>query len=156
MTVVTKTLERLNILFLLIIAVCVMQVAVWVFDTAPPFKLLSYTATEARAGQSTLVEATVWRALDRNCSVVFSRHMFDARGVRFDLSGSQIMSADALRALDRISPGKLRLNAVVPSVAAPGPALMVTVLEYRCNPWQEALGKPIRVEMTTTFVITPN
>jgi len=156
MTKVTKTLERLNILFMFILFVCLGQVVWWVFDTTPPFHLLGYTATPARPGESTLIEANVKRDLSRDCSVVFSRHMFDATGIRFDLTGQQMMSASALKTLNEISPDKLRMNIAVPSIAAPGRALVTTVLEYRCNPWQESIGRPIRVEMKTYFDVLPS
>lgn len=156
MTIVTKTLERLNIFFLLVVAVCAAQVGWWMFDRAPPFEMVSYSSTNARAGEPIFIDATVKRDLSRECSTVFSRHMFDSRGVRFDLSGQQMMSVSALRTLNQISPDKLRLNVMVPPIAATGRAMLTTVLEYRCNPWQESLGRPIRVEMVTYFDVLPS
>lgn len=155
MTKITRTLERLNILSLIIVLACALQVLWWVFDTSPPFELVSYTATAAQPGGVTRIEAVVKRDLARDCSVTFSRHMFDATGVRFDLSGQQMMSASALKTLNEISPDKLRLNIAVPAIAAPGRALVTTVLEYRCNPWQESIGRPIRVEMKNYFEVLP-
>ena len=37
---------------------------------------------------------------------------------------------------------------------APGPAKMVTVLRYRCNPMQDLL-RPIGVQMTIPFEVLP-
>lgn len=155
MTKVTNTLEKLNMLSMFIVLVCLAQVVWWVFDTTPPFSVLSYTSTPTRAGGSTRIEAIVKRDLGRDCSVIFSRHLFDASGVRFDITGQQMMSASALKTLNEISPDKLRLNIAVPAIAAPGRALVTTVLEYRCNPWQESIGRPIRVEMKTYFDVLP-
>lgn len=155
MTKITRTLERLNILSLIIVLACALQVLWWVFDTSPPFELVSYTATAAQPGGVTRIEAVVKRDLARDCSVPFSRHLFDATGVRFDISGHQMMSASALNTLNQISPDRLRLIVPVPPIAAPGRALITTVLEYRCNPLQESIGKPIRMEMKTYFEVLP-
>jgi hypothetical protein len=53
-----------------------------------------------------------------------------------------------------LAPGVLRGQMQVPLSFPPGPARMVTVLQYRCNPIQD-LFRPIGVQMTIPFEVLP-
>ena len=65
-------------LTLLGVLVCVL---IWIgamaLDRAPPFKPLSYWTNQPKPGGTLVVRAKVQRDLDRECSVTFSRYLFD-------------------------------------------------------------------------------
>ena len=152
MTLATNIVFRLQWLWRAILIGCLIQVGFWAVDRSSPFRLISYTTTSAPPGGSALVVAKVRRDLARDCSVVFSRHMFDASGARFDIVAGQAMSGYALRLMDALTPGELRLRVDVPASAVPGPAHLVSALEYSCNPFHRAFA-PIEVVMGLQFVI---
>ena len=152
MTLATNIVFRLQWLWRAILIGCLVQVGYWAVDRSSPFKLISYTTTSAPPGGSALVVAKVRRDLARDCSVVFSRHMFDASGARFDIVSGQFMSAYALRLMDALTPNELRLRVDVPASAAPGLAHVFSTLEYSCNPFHRAFA-PIEVTMELDFII---
>jgi hypothetical protein len=87
---------------------------------------------QARAGEYVTLHASVTRDMSRRCNTEFSRYVYDAHGTRFDLGRSQA-SADAIASMERRSPGLLSVAFVVPQSAASGPAVLQTVLQYKCN-----------------------
>ena len=131
------------------------QGAVWLADRSPPFAITGPVVTiDAQPGELAFFTALVRRDLDRNCSVSFSRHLIDGRGVRFDLLKEPgVMTAAGLRAMDAAMGGYLRLAVEVPAGAAPGPAIFATDLSYACNPIHRAW--PIDVSLSLLFVIKP-
>lgn len=147
MTSITRILHRSIIFAWLIIAGVAMVLATWAIDRSPPFKLLSYSVFNGRPGDSVLMIATVKRDLNKACSVTFSRYLFDHKGVRTDLSGIQYMTASALSQMDKANPNKLLLAIKLPVDIAPGPAKLVTSLEYVCNPIQRIWPLDVLLEM---------
>lgn len=131
-------------------------VLIWIgamaFDREPPFKLLSYWTNQPKPGGTLVVRAKVQRDLDRECSVTFSRYLFDRFGARHENTGPQVMTAKAIRNMDAMAPGELNVQMLVPANFPPGPASMTTVLEYRCNPLQD-VARPIPVEMNIPFEV---
>ena len=121
-------------------------------DRSPPFELLSYATNRPGPGGTLVVRAQVRRDLERECSVTFSRYLFDRFGARHEASGPQLMTPQALRNMDAMAPGQLNLQVPIPPAFPPGPASLTTVLEYRCNPLQDVL-RPINVEMAIPFEV---
>lgn len=121
-------------------------------DRDPPFKLLDYWTSQPRPGGVLVVRARVQRALERDCSVTFSRYLFDRFGARHEGGGPQVMTPRALRNMDAMAPGELNVQMTIPVGFPPGPAVMTTVLEYRCNALQDVL-RPIGVEMQIPFEV---
>ncbi len=154
MQAATEVVHRLRWLWRLILAVCLVQLGVWALDRDPPFELISATTNTPRPGGVLVVEAVVRRDLERDCSVTFSRYLFDSAGFRHESFGPQLMTPYALRAMDAMAPGKLNVRLRVPYEFPVGKGTMTTVLEYRCNPLQDVL-RPISVEMAIPFVVTP-
>jgi hypothetical protein len=146
-------MERSVMFAWLLIAAVAGVLLFWAFDRSPPFELKDYTVFNGRRGETLLVSATVHRAVDRSCSVTFSRYLFDAKGVRTDLSGIQYMTASALEQMNRVNPDRLLLNVKVPDSVQPGPAKLVTSLEYVCNPIQRLW--PIDVLLEMNLVVLP-
>ena len=147
-----QAMRKLVLLPWLVIVLSLGQVAVWATDRYPPFALISATSNTPMPGGQLMVQAKVRRDLERDCSVMFSRYMFDSVGVRYDMTGPQMMSAEAIRAMDALAPGELNLIVRVPETFRPGRAVFTTVLEYRCNPLQDLL-RPIYVRMDIPFEV---
>ena len=123
-------------------------------DREPPFKLLSYWTNQPKPGGALVVRAKVQRDLDRECSVTFSRYLFDRFGSRHEASGPQLMTAQGLRDMDALAPGELNVQVPVPVYFPPGPARLTTVLEYHCNALQDVV-RPIGVELNMVFEVLP-
>lgn len=139
----------------LFLALVVGQFALWALDREPPFALISATSNTPNPGGVLEIEAKVRRDLDRECSVEFSRYLFDSAGFRHESFGPQKMSPKALREMDAHAPGQLNVRLRVPYEFPPGKGVASTVLEYRCNPLQDVL-RPINVEMNIPFeVVAP-
>lgn len=138
--------------------IILLAVAGWVvamaIDREPPFHLLGYQTNQPRPGGVLVVRAQVKRDLERECSVAFSRYLFDHFGSRHEASGPQMMTPQALRSMDALAPGQLNVQVAIPINFPPGPATMNTVLEYRCNALQDIL-RPIGVEMVIPFEVLP-
>lgn len=145
-------LERLRWLPLLFMVAVLGQCTAWMLDRSPPFHLLSYQTNQPTPGGVLVVRAQVRRELDRECSVTFSRYLFDRFGARHEAGGPQLMTPQGLRSMDALAPGQLNVQAAIPINFPPGPATFNTVLEYRCNPLQD-LVRPIGVEMVIPFEV---
>ena len=153
MTNMTSLLERSAWLAWALIVLSMIGAAWMIADTDPPFRMLSYESTPARPGGILRVDAVVQRALSRRCSVTFSRHLFDSEGTRIDISPAVVMTADALEGLDRAAPGQLRLAISIPAHTLPGPARLVTPLQYQCNAWHAI--RPIETTIVMVVEISP-
>ena len=133
-------------------------VLIWVgtmaLDREPPFRLMSYWTNQPKPGGVLVVRAKVHRDLERECSVTFSRYLFDKVGARHEASGPQLMTPQALRNMDALAPNELNLQVPIPATFPPGAATLTTVLEYRCNPLQDVL-RPINVELNMPFEVAP-
>lgn len=136
------------------IIVVLMWIASMSLDRAPPFKLLSAWASQPRPGGVLVVRAKVWRDLDRECSVTFSRYLFDRFNSRHEVFGPQVMTPQGLRDMDAEAPGELNIQVPVPLAFPAGPAKLTTILEYRCNALQD-LVRPIPFEMHIPFEVLP-
>lgn len=133
-----------------IIAAALAQLGWWALDRHPPFELLKINTVEVHQNVVRF-NLNVRRDLERGCSVEFGRHLIDADGFRHDTSVGQIMDAPALAEMDRRMGGKLLLSMDLPAGFVRGPATMVTVLKYSCNPLQTLW--PIQVQMTVPFEV---
>lgn len=151
---ITKVIQRLEWFWRIVLVLCAGPVLYWALDREPPFALLSYPVNSPRPGDLLYVDARVRRDIDRECTAEFSRYLFDRNGSRHEAQGPQLMTAQAIREMDAANPGVLRVPMQIPFSFPPGPAKMVTVLRYRCNPMQDLL-RPIGVQMTIPFEVLP-
>lgn len=136
--------------FLFFIALA--QLMMWSFDRSPPFVVLAYDAPPTHRGGVAVIKASVKRDLDRKCSVTYSRMFLDSKGASSDLTdGMRMMGATALDELNRRSPDGLTLKVHIPDTAETGKALVITALEYVCNPLHQIY--PISVTMLNEIVI---
>lgn len=141
MTVLVITGALLCVLFAL-------TIGYWVLDRDVPFKMESYTVEPVRPGLTTVVRAKVVRDLDRRCSVVFSRTFYDSQGTRYELTeGVQLMNAVALEAYNERSPDMLAFSVIVPIAASPGEGVVMTALNYECNPIHQFFPISMVLEM---------
>lgn len=154
MTAATSFVDNLRWLWRAILVLCLLQVAWWLVDRVPPFRLIEATTNTPRPGEMLIVEARVHRDLKRDCSVTFSRYLFDSAGFRHESIGPQLMTPYALRTMDAMAPGQLNIRMQIPEGFPPGRGTVNTVLEYRCNPLQD-LVRPIQVEMNIPFEVVP-
>lgn len=153
MTHMTESLWRWRWIPTVLLMLWVLVLVSWAFDRKPPFELYSYEASSPRAGETLEFVAHVRRDIPRDCSVSFSRHMFDSTGARLDIQASTLMTPQALSMLDKVTPDHLKLRVPIPAGAASGPAQFVTSLEYVCNPLHTIW--PIRVQMQANFEVAP-
>jgi len=138
-----------------VLTLVAVQLAVWALDRDPPFALISAQVNSPKPGGVLDVAAVVRRDLGRDCSVTFSRYLFDHSGFRHESFGPQLMSTQALRDMDAQAPGRMNIRLRVPYEFPPGRGTMNTTLEYRCNPLQDVL-RPINVQMNVPFeVVAP-
>jgi hypothetical protein len=129
-----------------------MLVIYYAADREPPFEMHTSEPAEAQAGDYVTIRAKVTRDVSRRCNTEFSRYVFDSHGTRFDLGRSQA-SADAIASMERRSPGALAVAFVVPHAAKPGPAIMQTVLQYKCNRVHHFW--PIETTVEMPFLVLP-
>lgn len=136
----------------IMILIAVVLVIIEASDRKPPLQLLSVEPAAARAGETVIITSRVWRDGTRNCSAHRSRSMFDAASVRYDYP-TAVFSDAAIDRVERETPGLLRVAVVLPLSAAPGPASVVSVTQYRCNR-VHALW-PIDVTTVMPFTVLP-
>lgn len=136
----------------IMILIAVVLVIIEASDREPPLQLLSVEPAAARAGETVIITSRVWRDGTRNCSAHRSRSMFDAASVRYDYPAA-VFSDAAIDRVERETPGLLRVAVVLPLSAAPGPASVVSVTQYRCNR-VHALW-PIDVTTVMPFTVLP-
>ena len=138
------TRRHLYRLWIIPIALIVLQTGVWVFDRTPPIVINGYKTT--RSGAVTILHLDVKRDLSRRCSAEITRHFFDAAGVRFDVTGTVSFGAGTSASNEQRTPGKLLLALRIPPGAAKGVGQLETTAEYVCNPIHLLL--PIQMKMT--------
>lgn len=124
--------QRMHWLAWTILAVGAASAAWQASDREPPVTLISVMPAAARPGEPITIVAKVRRDKTRACAVDVSRYVLAADDAMYDM-GNSTRSAQLIKDLERRSPGMLRLRFVVPLGAQPGPAELVSVLEYRCN-----------------------
>lgn len=107
-------------------------IVVYAFDREPPFAVISVEPAAALPGQIVKITANVRRDTHRNCSIVFSRYIFDGDNTRF-FEGTSIASDTMIDLLEKNHPGKLMVAIKVPLEATPGKASIYTVVNYKCN-----------------------
>ena len=121
-------------------------------DRAPPSRVVRVEPAFARPGDVVVIKAKVWRDKSRNCSAVMSRSIFDASQTRFDYPVAKF-SDHVIDKMESSTPGQLRVALVVSEHAAPGPADLVSVLDYRCN--RVHAFWPIEVTTHMPFEVLP-
>ena len=114
--------------------------------------LISIEPAVATPGESAVLIMHVRRDAGRDCSAILTRWVIDGKGVKIDLEGQQRISAAAIRDLERRTPGLLITSVPVPLSAFAGDALLVSDLEYVCNPVQR-WWRPIGVTTKAPFTI---
>ena len=150
----TTVLEKLKWAWIALLAVSAVQIALWAMDYDPPFKVISYVTEPVRVGGVLSIRAEVERDLDRDCYVELSSGIYDSTGARWDMGTTQIISPEALRELDARSPGKLVRKIQLPNNMAPGPAIVLSNMLYRCNPFHNLI-RPISVGTRFDFIVLP-
>jgi hypothetical protein len=111
------------------------QLAFWYTDTRVPFRVTGEAVyTAAIPGETVKVEVPAKRDAHANCSVLFSRYMYDSNGTYYDLMATRFLSAQGIHLLDKINPNHVKFAFKIPEEATPGKALVVTQLSYMCNP----------------------
>lgn len=134
-----KILTLITFVVFLVLLFCSIQIFIWSLDDQPPFKLIDYELKSGYPGEVITIKSKVIRDVKRKCSVTYSRSFSDSAGTRTDLtSGKQIMSAKALTDLNERSPDRLSTSVSIPVNAEKGEALIITVLEYECNPFHKS------------------
>lgn len=124
------------------------QIIFWGVDRSVPFRIVSYVSNPALPGDTVIFHAKVKRDLQRHCSVTYSRMFHDSAGSWFDITpGRQMMSTDAINALNQRTPDSLILSVTVPPKAAPGKGSLVSVLDYVCNPTHLLYPVPMLMTM---------
>lgn len=147
---ITSILEKSIIVAWLVIGACGIVSGAWLLDRDAPFTLGHVTVRNAAPGGYVMLSAPVKRD-HRGCSLAFSRFMMDSQNVRFDISGTQRMNKEALRATEAISPDLWQVAFEVPFGAATGPAKVLTAIAYTCNPLHTVW--PIDVVTEIPFVV---
>jgi hypothetical protein len=132
--------------------VMLIQFGMWAADRTAPFQLLSYDAPPTRAGEEVVIKARAHRDLSRKCSAIYSRMFIDSRGNMFDLTeGTRMVNADTITEMNRRSPDGLTIKVQIPANAEPGPAVVMTALEYVCNPLHQIY--PIQVTLLENMIV---
>jgi hypothetical protein len=126
----------------------------WALDRKPPLRQLApATYTAVRPGGTTvIVLPSVERDLDRDCSVRWSQHLYDGQGTRHNLASGYQTSAGLIEQAQRMG-NTLRMAVPISPAAAPGSALWISQLEYRCNPIHTLA--PIEVQLSIPLEISP-
>ena len=131
---------------------CVAVLVVLALDREPPYRLLYIDPAVGRAGGEVLFVSHVWRDPHRNCSSTLSRALIDKRGgVKqlgvFETSDEWIDKEEAAH------PGLAFARVDIPPNWPPGPAVMRTVLLYRCNITHALM--PIEITVDRPFQVLP-
>lgn len=115
----------------------VAQLTMWKLDSRVPFKMTGPPIyTHAVSGEPVKVTIPIKQDLTRDCSLLFSRYMFDSEGTRLDLQATRFVSATGIILLDKTTPNSIQISLDIPKQTAPGIATIVTQLAYMCNPLQ--------------------
>lgn len=149
---VDNVLVRLAWIPRVMLLIAVVLVIIEASDREPPLQLLSVEPAAARPGETVIITSRVWRDGSRNCSAYRSRSVFDAAMTRYDYP-TAIFSDAAIDRVEKETPGLLRVAVVLPLSAAPGPASVVSVTQYRCNRVHAMF--PIDVTTVMPFTVLP-
>lgn len=140
--------------WMLILVVSIGQVVWWALDRSPPFRVDSYTIAPVRQGDTVVLDAKVWRDIDRGCSVTLSNNLYDSTGARHVIEPPMRFTPGDIAALERKTPGRMSRKIQLPDVVPAGPASIVSSMSYECNPLQEIL-RPIYVQAEYGFDVLP-
>jgi hypothetical protein len=127
-----RVLSRYHWVPSLIILIALIIVGVQAADREPPFRLLRVEPAFARPGDIVTIHADVWRDPHRRCAVDVARSMYDSLGKRSDYPVAYF-SAEAVALNEASFPGRMSPSLLVPDTATPGPAVVVSSLQFRCN-----------------------
>ena len=131
-----------------IVALGIVQIAFWWYDSAPPFAVLGIERLErVHPGQTVRISAHVLRDIRRNCDATMRRAVFDSGGYRYDIAGEVFFTAESIAKMDQMAPGKLTVAIDVPPGLLPGPAVVISQIEYQCNPLQRLFPITILTEL---------
>lgn len=120
----------------------------WSFSRQVPFEMISYEIKPAKAGEYTTAVAVVERDIERQCSALFSRALYDSAGVRYELTnGAQLMNAKSLEEYNIYRPNSLSFSIHIPKEASAGSANVVTTIDYTCNPIHQFYPIPLVLTM---------
>ena len=125
----------------------------WASNTTPPFVLKDYKAMPLYQGGMITIDANVERDLDRRCSVKYSRKIVDSAGIVYSIEPTTEMSYNAIKVLEELNPGKLRINAQTSNSISTGWATVLTPLSYSCNPLQKIF--PIQMVLKMRVQVMP-
>jgi hypothetical protein len=114
---------------LLMLGIFVWQIS----DRAPPFEIMPHAPIQVRAGEWAELRVPVKRDLSRHCDATLDRYIFDANNKRFDIGSNLAFSDAMIRRLESQTPGELLMVLQMPPAISPGPARLVSALDYRCN-----------------------
>jgi len=103
----------------------------WIFDRAPPFKLVSAEVLTERVAPGGFIQYRVTVFRYRSCPVLIETHVFDGQGRRFTLPDQRNQGQAVLGA----APSYVAVTAV-PMLAAQGRGRFEVLLSYECNPLQ--------------------
>ena len=146
------TLQTLIWIPRLMLFVAAVLIIIQAMDREPPFGILSVEPASARPGELVTITARVKRDSTRDCSAAMSRSIFDSSGQRSDYPIMRFSDA-VIDDMERRMPSMLKVTIQVPANATPGPAQLVSVLDYRCNR-VHALW-PIEVTTVMPFEVIP-
>jgi hypothetical protein len=121
-------------------------------DRRPPFELLGTEPAAGRPGEFVTIYARVRREIPRECSVSVHRSLHDAAGKRWDFPEARFTALGIAQSESR-TPGRMAPTFLIPSSASPGPAEVVTSLQYRCNKTHAIW--PIELTHTLPLTILP-
>lgn len=152
-------LRRLNLIFAatswlanFIIIFALLAVVFFALDREPPYALISVEPAAARPGDVVKLRMTVRSDVSRQCSADLSRFVFDAMNARYFIDHAQL-SSSLIAGMESRTPGIREIAITVPTSATPGPARMVSALEYQCNRAHSIW--PIEVTTEAPFTILP-
>lgn len=134
-----------------VIILALLQVAVWVVERTPPFKVIKGTIIPPTvAGGVLRIEGQVIRDVSRNCNLFVTQWVEDSVGFRHYLASVE-MQAESIRKLEEISPGVTRYAPALPPGIPAGPATYHAESQYTCNPVH--LAWPITIITRISFII---
>jgi hypothetical protein len=152
---VSRAAVRYRWLAWLICLPVVWTVYAWIVDRDPPFAVVgAVQATAARAGEATVITASVRRDIARLCGAETRRVFFDSTGLRHDFGeGAYFTAAEVRHQAILMGVDNLRSSVMIPRLAAPGQGMLVMNLAYDCNPvhWMW----PIRVTVVVPVEVLP-
>lgn len=128
--------------------------APWLFDRAPPFKVLHAPEPDpVRAGGVVAIVKEVHRDVaDRFCDVRFMRYLVDSKGAIFAYD-TGYLSATNRALMNKVTGPFVKTMLEIPATASPGRAALYTDLFYSCNPLHHVW--PIRVSDHVSFEVLP-